>query len=1000
MSGSKLEFTPIGRRRGEGAPLHSSPSRHRMALNTEKINNSHAESTFDDTTDHEDTLQSLEFQKVPEKSAQNNQGVTNGGLFGNMFKPRLELVNDGANSIQELQKDNRALQAENYNLKIEVATLTKFLKQTPEENRNLAYENVELKQQLMKALNELEGREAVVSLDLVSQNSMRSLYKEIIEEREHEIHQLQLKVSELTHNAKEAVVSGELLDKLEFLQSENQSLRRKLDDATNNDLDFAAIQEENNNLKSRLFGLEHEVSLLPQDASGQIERLNDELRLSERKIKSLEEDLDGAEHERDSLKSSVDRARADLSALTLELESLRRERDDLMFQSRNTSDVDSRLERARQESQDLKSSLRRLEAQSRNDVIDKESEINALNTKVKSLSRELLDKEKDHIELQNQVRSLMEERNRAFDNQGTLKHYQSQIETLRNKEMSLEEKNRELKSEIAKLNDELFSLSSESSHASKLKDQIRELEDKLDFYEKEYGLLQDAMENAETEAETLKAKQRRSESEVSDLNLEIEKLTSKLRRTELSESQKYNESALFELENSLKKREDVEKQRLELQIDALNLQVRKLELELRRANTSEPAIGEDYQKYLKERSKLQMELDDKDLQLEEQKRKFSKLENMIKDKDSLVEALESRIRDLNRENRSNILYEDSSKSDIHKLRTDYEFQLRTLQHENSRLQSDLESQIRYYQTKLDVFMERERYDPANNPSSSMVALLESQLEELRRQNKELSDKVTASQMFKAGDLENLLSEYRGKLQELQTKYNRALDEKLSLQESVDTLEMDMKILRSEKNRLESRTKNLNQELNRTSKHCTKLANKLYEIDLNDSKQAMKSEDDGLRAKRMNLQLQAQIDQLNAKLAASKFPTPSRGSSRSASETRLLRNELQYYKAKLFELNVRANDLALMNSFVMSSIKNSNQMIKNDIVKLSQVGIYPDYAEMNRKRGGSKVTLKVLATFVLSMVRLKNRLQKAEERRGKMLTLRSEIDRDKITLLAE
>lgn len=922
-----------------------------------------------------------------------------------MFGKRQELVNDGANSIQELQRDNKSLQAENYNLKIEVATLTRFLKQTPEENRNLAYENVELKQQLMKALGKLDSRETSASLDSISQNSMRSLYKEIIEEKDHEIHQLQLKVSALQHQKDDHSASDELLGKLEYFQTENQSLRRKLESATSNDLDLAKIQEENNDLKSQLFQLEHKAALTSQDASGQIETLHEKLKLSDRRIKSLQQELEDTELERDSLRGSVDRARAEVSAMSSELESLRRERQELAFQSKNSSDVDSRLDSARQESLELRSKLRRLETQSRNDLADKDAQISRLEAKVKLVSRDLSEKEQDELELQKQVRSLMEERNLAFDNQSTLKHYQSQIETLRTKEAQLEESNRKLKSEIAKLNDELYSVSSELSHTSKLREQIRELEDKLEFYEKEYGLLQDAMESAETEAESFKLKEQRAETQIRDLNREIEQLLLKLRRTELSESQKYNESALYELENMHKKREDAEKQRLELQIDSLRLQVQKLELELARRENS----GGDYQKFLKERSKLQVELDDKELQLEEQKRKFSKLESMVRDKDALVEALESRIRDLNREFRSNALYDDrADRSEIAKIRSDYEFQLRQLQHENQTLQNDLESQIRYYQTKLDVFMERDRYE-SNGSSSSMVALLESQLDDLRRQNKDLSDKISAQAAQISSQAAQISqSSYKVepevpvdvqvKLQSLQTKYNRAVDEKLSLQETIDSMEMDMKILNSEKTRLESRTKNLNQELARTSKHCTKLANKLYEIDLNESRHVMKSEDDGARLRKLNAQLQAQVDQLNSKLAASHFPSPARDN-RSVSETRLLRNELQFYKAKLFDLNIRANDLAVMNTFVMSSIKNSNNMIKNDIVKLGKVGIYPDYAQMSRNRG-EKITLKVLATFVLSMVRLKNRHQKAEERRGKMLSLRSEIDRDKITLLAE
>lgn len=1001
-SGSALEFTPIGRRRDGSSRNKSSPVPQRMTLNNEKINNTLVESTFDNTTEHFDTLQSLGNEGPIGKTHQNFKGFDLGGMFDSTFKSRLAIVNDGSNSIQDLQNENKELQAENYNLKIEVATLTKYLKQTPEENRNLAYENVELKQQLMKAMNELDGKASSTALDLAeSLNSMRALYKEIIEEKDHEIHQLQLKNSELMQQIRNTSASDELLNKMEFLQTENQTLRRRLDDASNNDVDLAAVHEENNDLKSKLSNLERKLALIPLDTSAKVQNLSEENQFLEKKIESIQQELKDVEREQSSKESAIRQLRSQLEDKEDEVLRLRLEYKDVQTRSVNASKSNVRLQEATQESLELKSKLRRLETQNRDELADKEAQLHRLENKVKSLTKELHTKESYESELRNQIQSLLVERNSAFDNQSLLKHYQSQIETLQNKESTLTDANNELKDEIAKLQDELYSMSSESDRAAKLKEEIHELENKLDFYENEYSLLQDALENAELESESLKAKERGSDRKVHDLNREIDNLTSKLRRTELSESQKYNESALFELESVHKKREDAERSRLELQIDTLNEQIRKLEEELRRSKSSEPSTGEEYHKYLRERSKLQMELDDKDLQLEEQRRKYSKLENMIKDKDSLVEALESRIRDLNRDYRSNAFTEDSNKSEIYKIKSDFEFRLRTLQNENDKLQRDLEDQIRYYQTKLDVFMERERYDSvSNNSSSSMVALLESQLEEVRRLNKELSDKLTLAQTFNKSESDQLLSEYRTKLLDLQAKLVQAQADKLQLQETVDALELDTKILRSDKNRLEMRSRNLNQELSRASKHCAKLASKLNDMTMMESKNLNKNSDEILRLRRANVQLQGQIDQLNSKLTSAKFASLAKGDNRSSAETRLLRNELHYYKAKLFDLNMRANDLAVMNSFVMSSIKNSNQMIKNDIVKLTQCGIYPDYAEMKRKQGGEKITFKVLATFVLSMVRLKNRLEKAEDRRAKMQHLRGEIDRDKITLLAE
>lgn len=1047
-SGSRLEFTPIGRRRNED-PTPESETHINRALNADKVNNTLVESSFDDTSDRFDTLQSFEARY--EAKEPRNGGKTS-PMFDNMFRPRLALV-EGTNSIQELLHANKQLEAENYNLKIEVATLTKFVKQSPEEQRGLAVENVQLKQQLMEALQRLEARDLPLESP-ESFNSMRSLYKEIIEEREHEIHRLNTKVSELEHKLRDTRAVDDALGKLEFLQAENQSLRRKLDAATSNSLELGEIQAENNDLKSRVFELEREVQQNQQGES------------LERQLRAVTQDLEQTAHERDSAQSALSHARKELLAREADLEALRR--DQSAAESRTAAAAGSRLQEVQSELLDEKARLRRGEAQHRDETARKDAEIARLSLKVDSLARELQNKEKDVHELRAEVRALMDERSAAFDNKSTLQHYEAQIDALQSKTASLEAENRRLKSESAKLHDELFSASSGAENAAKLRADTRELESKLDFYEKEYALLQDAMENAEAEADALRAKEQRAQSQIGELGGEIDRLAAKLRRAELSESQKYNESALYEVESAYKKRGDAERVRLEKQIEALQLQVRKLEQELRRAQAqaqtlpsfeSPAAPSPDYQKLLKERSKLQMDIDDKELQLAEQKRKYAKLEAVVRDKDLVAEALEQRIRDLNREFRSSALGDDAAKSDVLRL----EHQLRALQLDSDRVQRDLEEQLRYYKTKLDVFMEREQYErgsavsstaAATAATSSVVALLESQLEEMRRLNKELAERaerlaqadqakhseqnlqLESEKRQSLEEKRQLLSEKRQLLEEnlhllsenlqllaqnrqLQKESLQLHKENLQFSETVDALESDARALRADKSRLEQKARTLAQELARTSKHCTKLASRLSDMDAQESRSAFRSADDGLRARKTAAQLQGQIDVLNAKLAATQLggtqlgASPAKSSSRATTEVRLLKNELQYYKAKLFDLNMRANDLALVNRFVASSIKNSSEAIKNDIVKLSRRGIHPDYADMEEGRGtgdrhvrgngnrsGNGLTLKVLATFVLSMVRLKNRLKRAEDRRARMLQLRGDIDRDKITLLAE
>lgn len=1017
--GSKLEFTPIGKRRTtqpfQEKP-HSSP---RMALNTEKVTNA----TFDSTFDSDHDIQSFVEQEVPQVKQ----------------KPKFGIV-DGSSSIQELQRENHSLEAENYSLKIEVATLTKFLKQTPQEARDMAYENVELKQRLaqLQSTQDVKQTESTAQTDESIRDVRREAdatikaYRDALADKDETANHLEQQLQLLQRKVDELLeippVPADILQKLEFLQAENQTLRRRLEDAARDDPDLLLLQQENNELKAQLNNMSRVLSPVATEATSTLER----------KLRALTTELEQVERERDALESNLRTSRADAQRSEEEIAHLRSQYEQFKTAQPTAS---AKVEDARREVLNTQAKLARVEAQNTIDAEHQDAEIRRLQLKVETLQREIKEKDKDEYEMRSQVRTLMEERNSAFGLEATLKHYRDQLDSLRNREETLVQKNRELKDEVAKLQDDLYTVNTDASRVAKLREDLTQLQDKLDFYEREYNLLQDAVESAEAELESYREKDRLSDDRDTQLLKEIELLRARLKRAELMESQKYNESALHELDSMHKRKEDAERRRMEAQIETLNLQIRKLERELE-TKTNGAMLDTDYQRLMRDRSRLQMELDEAQLKVKENERRYTKLESAVRDKDAVVEALESRIRDLNRDHSSRAFDEPR---DVLRLKADYEYQIRTLRMDNERLQADLEDQIRFYRTKLEVFIDRERFAPQTNGSSAIVTLLESQLEEARnlnrdlsdklesmeranqqiplraeeeyrtkindmqakltrlqeenirleesrRVNRELSDRIAAMEMAKKND--HFLEDYHTKIRDLNFKLSRAQEEKERLEESVDTLESEARQLQSEKSRLETRSVTLAQELTKTKHHCAKLAGKINDMDLEEYKNSYKNVDDALKAKKVNAQLQHQIDLLNTKLANASLGALDKNEV----ETRLLRNEVQFFKAKLFDLNMRSNDLALMNTFIMSSIKNSNQLIKNDIVKLAQCGVYPDYAEMRSRKDG-KLTLKTVATFVLSMVRLQRRSTKANVRQAKLMLLRSEIDRDKITLLA-
>lgn len=1013
--GSKLEFTPIGKRRTT-QPAQNPRSSPRMALNNEKVTNA----TFDSTFDSDHDIESFVQQETPKAQP----------------RPKIGIV-EGSTSIQDLQRENHSLETENYSLKIEVATLTKFLKQTPAQARDMAYENVELKQRLARlesAQNENLKNKAQSDTSDARREADATIkaYRDALAEKEADAEHLQLQLQLLQRKLDLLLevppVPADILQKLEFLQAENQTLRRRLEDSARNDPDLLSLQQENNDLKAQLNNVTRILSPAASEATATLER----------KIRALTAELEQTERERDAFESNIRTLRADAQRNEEEIAHLQAQNK--QHQSTHPA-ASAKIEEARREAQDIRAKLARVEAQNTIDSEHQNAEIHRLQLKVDTLQREIKEKDKDEYDLRSQVRSLMDERNSAFGLESTLKHYRDQLASLRTREESLAQKNRELKDEVSRLQDELYTVNTDASRVAKLREELAQLQDKLDFYEREYNLLQDAMESAEAELDAYREKDRINDDKETEFLKEIELLRTRLKRSELSESQKYNESALYELESTHKRKEETERRRVEAQVETLNLQIRKLERELETKTGA--MLDTDYQRLLRDRSRLQMDLDEAQLKIKENERRYSKLESVVRDKDAVVEALESRIRDIKREQSSRVL---DDPRDTLKLKADYEYQIRTLRLENERLQTELEDQIRFYRTKLEVLIDRERFAPQANGSSAIVSLLESQLEEARnlnkdltaklesmeraslqssvrleeeyrvkisdlqaklnriqeenirleesrRLNKELSDRIDAMETAKAEGIYR--EDYRTKNQELKFKLSKAQEERIRLEESVENLESEAQILKSEKARLETRSQTLAQELTKTKLHCAKLAGKINEMDLIEYKNSYKNVDDELKAKRANAQLQHQIDVLNTKLANA---TLGKLDKREV-EARLLRNEVQFFKAKLYDLNMRSNDLALMNSFIMSSIKNSNQLIKNDIVKLAQCGVYPDYAEMKSRRDG-KLTFKTLATFALSMVRLQRRKSKADVREAKLLQLRGEIDRDKITLLAE
>lgn len=992
---TKWEFTPIGKRRPQE---RSSPPEPRMAINSDKISNSQIDTTFENTDDTE-THHLMRLPTAGVSSVSLPKITRSGGLFDGFFKQKDKIVGDNGGLVQEITLRLETLQQENYNLKFEVATLTKYMRKTPEEQRNMVYENMELKQKLARALEELERLGTDTREDGAAMEAMKLLYKEAIADKDDLIGDLKAQLAQLRLELSKSHIPDEFYARLESLQNDNQLLRRQLSDsASKRDYSHNELQEENNELKAQIHELELQQRKVPLDANDQISSLESECKALQRKLREAVEDLRLVEGQKEALEERQRSTKAEREALEQRVDTLAHEKKTLQDEKDSLEAVmrlirsqapgkeqkidelhaemskltasasrrEAQLKEATTEARDLRNRLRGLE----DDILEKQHEADRLARKNAHLEKEL-------------ASNSSQNRFRVFENNDkTSKLLEEQIDELRKNAQHLKAEKRDLEDVIADLEDRL----SKRSHLKN--DQqyvIDELNERVDFYEKEYSSLVE-----ESERNTIRFNSLRDDLEAKELQLEQLKADLRLAQRELLR----NDSMYYEME---KKRAEEKVYRLEHQIEALSTQNRQLERDAEEFRRKSDSAAKDKERLTKEVVELETRMRDNKLSQ-------SKLETTVRDKDEIIDALESRLRSMNRDFRGKSYAEES-----YGARAEMTYELQAIQREKERLerekerlerelerlQKELNEQQRYYENKLDVFKERARLD-AIPDDSAMVALLENQLEEAKREIKLLEQKQNE---LRRNDVSAALDDYRERIAELESRNANSQKDKSKLKEVIDTLETEMKILASEKTQLEVRARNLDLELTKTTRHCNRLARKVNDLDTAEFKSSSKNAEDVLKAKKANAQLQAHIDSLNNKLAQASISNPFRSSGdsrRSGTELRLQLNELLFYKAKLYELQTKAKDLALVHSMVMSSLRNADAEFRNELAKTALLGVHPDVEKSPHK----KPTFKVVAQFVLAAVRLRKRHERAVARKQQLLQLREEIEKDRITLMAE
>lgn len=1165
---TQLEFTPIGRR-GNQTKSKTAPETTPLVRNENAL----PESPYESSPGRFDSTFSLDQDPIPRfsiagsRDKQDNERLDLQGVHDKNrrnLEPRTGLIGDGSTSIQSLQNEVQQLLSENYNLRVEVATLKQYLRQSPLETRDLALENSNLKQDIMELTRQVEtareaieaGREGIGRSNSVDRKLDLERKELEIERKDREIEKLQLAYTELQLELQQqratTSIPDEVVERIEYLEGENQALHRQIQDATSANKEISNNYEREadlNDLKAELHRAKMKLALLPPDAEEQLRSLMTENDVLARKLHVAQTDAQQLQNERDSFEDQLKALQVDLDARAEEVRRWRREAEstasndkslgevqrELLASKREVEDLLAKLSVSKREAQDLKTRHNGVERENRLIVENLEAKISSLQSKLLAINETLKDKDKDNYELRAEVRSLMDERSTHFDNQSTVRRYQQQIDALRHKEQ-------EMGAELADLRTALASERSKELLATerdtRIVAELEELQTKLDYYEEQYALLEDSKRLADEEVEHLESKlratedllkhaeedKRRVQDESLELEKEVEVLRARVRRSEISGAHKYNELALLELDDLHKKREDAERARLHAQISDLRAQVNTLEQDLERSRTNRASsleLSDSKSAVSRELHRLRNELEDKELELHEHRSRAARLLSSLKDKDLALDALEIRVRELNRELKATVNSADTRWTDVQRLqveharelqniRFEHEKALRNLLLENERLERTLKDESQFYKAQADAFQKRDTdlrgsnitfgfsdnfSDNQKDAHSAMVALLEIQVEQARRESKQLREELRQVQRTAGGDVQtidtykaeirdlqrrldnlqsqvdslklecdtaraqsaelrskqiktelekdaletklektktqllqrestadeskvlqnenmalesenkSLHSEVKALLAEvkslqsefkslqndyrsLQSDYKASQNDNKSLQiqvsdlmrneslqrrldraesKALDTLRTENNLLKSDRNKLDLKARNLAAELERTSLACTSLAAKMKAMEVEQYRQTQKQSQSQSQAQKQMLD----IDALGTRLSTTKL---------AETETRLWKNKVYYTKLVAAETAARCDDLRTINAYANKEL----QRVNGGHIAGAQ----------KQSSGKGKPSFKRLALMVLAAVRMKNLGEKGRKHKLVMEQIHRDIVRDR------
>lgn len=850
---------------GSRKPLHNSPLENKLR----------GGSSFMDESEY-DTL-NYSASKQPQHQASVSPATN---VFNN--NPHQELLNNGSNPVRQQQEDLSRLTSENYNLKVKIASLTKYLNAVTNQEQQYIYEeNSRLQEQLILLREEVSQLNRELSIKEQqsqpahpkSDNSEK--YKDEIGRLRENIHDLEMSLQE----------KEQMRETIKDLQDLNTQLQDEVEHQSQKSRLSSPVS------KQHIANLHQEL----EEANGLIEDKNFELRQKDDELDEKDDLIENLQAQVRQLQQSSHRdgvAESQVDELKLLLK-----------------DKDEQLAQQKREVKSLEKEVEYL----KESIMKANDEAEELAQSLEAAERKLNKFQDDMLNRSTGERSTAEiERLHSIN-----ADLESQIE-------SLHAKFKESKSIISDQKQIIDELSQSGDAADELKKEKEHLKIKIEQLQRENERTYKAYQDLKKMHQQNKAKRTDNE----DLwKSEVELLTDKVKDLNVENEKLY---------------EDLEKEKRTKALDQDSYA--KLELKSLTSKCNE----------------LQLELSDKERSLErltsQYQKELARCDNIIEQKEKELKVTKDELRSLKM---STLQQLDDEKIELIKVKGSKESQIKLLQIELENIKEQHQMEV----TSLKKLIERLKKTTATTDEP----LISSQVAD---QSRELLQKITEKNS-RIKYLTEKLTEALLTLKETQSKVTKLESYKEDLREENYNLEAKLEDMSGKLYKLKRDMKDMvptKQELEELSD--LKLELKLRQRDDKESKTLVRQ----LSEKCNSLDEEKELVQRRFEKLVEKYrqlqSTVSLASTGSSRELTTTQNKLDYYKMKHTKAIYQIKDLKFMNNFMKKSIQATNTSLKKDIKKLQDVGIYPDYELISRK----KPTLKVLLKFVLAAVRIKRKTE--------------------------